>query len=188
MPQMTVKKVRGAFLAIFAPKAFGEQDPAYGGKFVVPKDHPQVKDLDAAMLAAAKEKWGEKGPAILAKLIEEDRVCFHKKTYTNKNGDPVDGFEDAYYISARNGGDSPTKPSAFTAANVKLDEPAGLIYSGAFFDTSIDIYAQDNKYGRRINASLRGVRFADKGEAFGGGVAAGADEFGAPAEGAEDFV
>ena len=36
---------------------------------------------------------------------------------------------------------------------------------------------QDNAYGKRVNASLRGVQFAGDGEAFGGGRPAEVDEF-----------
>lgn len=190
MPRMTVKNLRLGFPAIYAMKAFGEGDPAYGAKFPVPPDHPQVKDIDAAMLQAAKDKWGDKGPDILKLLIEDNRVCFvHKEYRSKKDGAPYDGFKDAFYLSARNGGDTPTKPSAFAADNSPAGADSGIIYAGCYVDASIDIYAQDNSFGRRINCSLRGVRFAGPGEAFSGGQPASADEFGEPQEGAgQDFV
>jgi hypothetical protein len=33
----------------------------------------------------------------------------------------------------------------------------------------VELWAQDNQYGKRINASLGGVQFAKDGESFGGG-------------------
>ena len=36
----------------------------------------------------------------------------------------------------------------------------------------VELWAQDNNYGKRINASLAGVQFAKDGEAFAGGTVA----------------
>ena len=53
-----------------------------------------------------------------------------------------------------------------------------LIYDGCRVNAKIEIWAQDNKFGRRINCSLLGVMFAGEGENFGGGAApASADDF-----------
>jgi hypothetical protein len=63
----------------------------------------------------------------------------------------------------------------------------GVIYAGCYVHASVEIYAYDSpKWGRRINAVLRGVKFCADGEGFGGSTAASADEFGADDE--EDFV
>ena len=40
-------------------------------------------------------------------------------------------------------------------------------YSGCYVNASITLWAQNNKFGKRINANLRGVQFVDDGEAFG---------------------
>ena len=64
-----------------------------------------------------------------------------------------------------------------------------LIYSGCHTHVSLDIWAQDNKWGRRINCTLRGVMFAGDGANFGGGSApASASEFAEFAEDAEDLL
>lgn len=195
MPRLTLKGVQLMFEAVYAPKAFGEGDPAYSGKFPIPKNHSQVAAIEAAMLTAAKEKWNEKGEIILKGLIEDGEVCFQRREYKNKKtGEPSAGFEGTFYLSARNGGENPTKPTAFAPDNTPAGADSGLIYSGRYVDASVDIYAQDNKYGRRINCSLRGVRAAfgpdgQPGESFGGGQPAQADEFGEPMTGeTADFV
>ena len=41
----------------------------------------------------------------------------------------------------------------------------------------LEIYAQDNQFGKRVNASLLGVMFHSDGEAFGGGTTATLDDF-----------
>jgi hypothetical protein len=59
----------------------------------------------------------------------------------------------------------------------KLEKDTGVIYSGCFVNAQIDIWAQDNGFGKRINCTLAGVQFAADGDAFGGGRPASADDF-----------
>ncbi len=188
MPRLTIKNVRLAFENIFAMSSVGDSAPAYSAKFIVPKDHPQIDEIRAAVNNAAKEKWEGNAPAVLAKLTKDGKMAWVEGDYLNKNGDPWDGFKGNFYLSTRNGGDNPTKPSVFSSNNQPIGPGEG-VYGGCYVDASVDIYPQDStQYGRRINCSLRGVRFAGKGEAFGGGQPASADEFGAPVETNEDFV
>ena len=43
----------------------GEGKPAFSMTAILPKDHPQIKELHAAEVAVAKEKWGAKADANL---------------------------------------------------------------------------------------------------------------------------
>jgi hypothetical protein len=65
-------------------------------------------------------------------------------------------------------------------------------HSGAVVNASLDVWAQDNKWGRRINCSLRGVMLTGEGENLGGGSSpASADEFASlakPIPDAADFL
>jgi hypothetical protein len=185
--KLLIKNVRMAFPSIFEPEAFGDGDPAYGGKFIVPQEHPQLAEIRKAVTTAATEKWGEKAAGILSLLKDDKKVAWVEGPYRNKNGDIYDGFEGMYHLSTRNGGKAPVKPSAFDTQNRPVTQSDGVLYSGCYVDVSVEFYAQDNGYGRRINCSLRGVRKAADGDSFGGGASAGADEFGAPAN-VEDFV
>lgn len=192
MPKFTLKGVRLAFPNIFTMGSVGDGEPAYGARFIVPPDHPQIAEIEAAMAEAAKEKWKETGAAVLKKLITDKRVCFSKETYTGKNGQPYDGFEDMYSLGARNGKKKDgtiLKPTTFNNQNQPTGPDDGLIYGGAKVDASIEIYAQDNDFGRRINCTLRGVRFVEHGSGFGGGSPASSGDFGEPVEvDAEDFA
>jgi hypothetical protein len=187
MPKLLVKNVRLSFPSLFEPQTFGEGEPAYSAKFIIDPKDPNVKVLRDAMALAAKEKWAEKGADVLKFLIENKKVAFVEGTYKNQKGDTYDGYEGMYYLSARN---PKVKPTTFDAHNNSVGEKDGVIYNGCYVDASVEIYAQDNSFGRRINCSLRGVRFAGHGESFGGGAPASADDFGAPAPAAvaDDFV
>lgn len=54
----------------------------------------------------------------------------------------------------------------------------------------LEFWAQDNKFGKRVNATLMGVQFFRDGDAFSGGGAASDDDFDDVTSGAEsgDFV
>ena len=60
----------------------------------------------------------------------------------------------------------------------------GKPYGGCYVDVSVDIWAQDNSWGKRINGKLRWVQFRSDGDAFSGGAPASESEFEAIAEGA----
>jgi len=183
--KLTIKNVRIAFPAVFQPQAVGDGEPAYGAKFIIPPDHPQIAEIRKAIETVAKAQWNDKAPSVLKLLLADKKVAFVEGPYLNKNGEPYDGFEGMFHLSSRS---AKTRPTAFDNANRPVSESDGLIYSGAYVDAAVEIYAQDNKWGRRVNCGLRGVRFVNHGESFGGGAPASADDFGDPVDVDEDFV
>ena len=169
--RILLKDVRLAFPNLWkatAPKGGGEA--AFSASLLMPKTHKQVAELKAAFKAMAKEKWGAKGESVLKALEAADKLCLH-------DGDgkaDYEGFEDQLYVSSR----SKIRPSVFDGQRQELNEADGKPYSGCYVNASIELWAQDNSYGKRINAQLRGVQFLRDGDAFaGGGHAADADEF-----------
>jgi len=48
-------------------------------------------------------------------------------------------------------------------------EDDGTIYAGCYVNAIISLWAQDNTYGKRINAQLEGVQFCNNGEPLGAG-------------------
>jgi hypothetical protein len=166
-----LRDVRLAFPSIFkasAPKGGGEE--AFSASFLIPKTHKQLPELKKALAAVAAEKWGAKGPAVLKALEAADKTCLH-------DGDSkaeYEGFEGNLYVSSR----SKVRPTVFDQARNELTQADGKPYSGCYVNASIDLWPQDNSFGKRINAQLRGVQFLRDGDAFaGGGQPAEADEF-----------
>lgn len=167
-----LNNVRGAFLnALFeAQTVGGEGEPAYGGTWLFAPDHPAKALLDDAFEKVAKEKWGDKAPAVLKELRAKDRLALHdgdtKSTY--------DGFEGMLFVSSR----SKVRPTVIDRDRSPLTAADGRPYSGCYCNVIIELWPQDNQYGKRINATLKGVQFVRDGDAFGGGTpAAEADEF-----------
>ena len=188
-----LKGVVMSFPALADPQSFGEGEPAYGAKFPIKIDGAHQKLLEEAMLAEAKEAWKDKAQSVLDMLIEDGKVAFVKKVYrSKKTGEAYQGFEGSHYLSARN---AKTQPTVFNQYGEEIAAKGDIerqAFSGAVVNASVEIWAQDNKWGRRVNCSLRGVMLTGEGENFGGGSSpASADEFGGLAKAkaeAEDIL
>lgn len=177
--RIMLKNVVLAFPALAEPQSFGEGEPAYGAKFPIKPNSEQQKAIEAAVLAEAKEAWKDKADSVVKMLEEDGKVAFTKKVYkSKKTGEAYQGFEGTHYLSTRN---AKTQPTVFNQYGEELSGKSDIeakAFSGAVVNASIEVWAQDNKWGRRINCSLRGVMLTGEGENFGGGSSpASADEF-----------
>lgn len=177
--RIMLKNVVLAFPALAEPQSFGEGEPAFGAKFPIKPNSEQQKAIEAAILAEATEVWKDKADSVLKMLEEDGKVAFTKKVYrSKKTGEAYQGFDGAHYLSTRN---AKTQPTVFNQYGEELSgkgEIEAKAFSGAVVNASVEIWAQDNKWGRRINCSLRGVMLTGEGENFGGGSPpASADEF-----------
>jgi Enterobacter phage Enc34, ssDNA-binding protein len=167
--------VRLAFANIFEAKAAAaEAEPRYSACFILDPASDNAKKLDKAVLAVATEKWKDKATAVLKKLVEDNRMSYVRSDKTDKNGEVYEGFEGSYSISASN----KRRPSIFDRDPAhQLVAADGRPYSGCYVNALITVWAQDNQYGRRINAELNGVQFVGDGDAFGAGRVASKDDF-----------
>ncbi len=168
--KVKLSNVRLAFPALFEAKTVnGEGAPAFSASFLLTPDHPAIKELLDAFEKMGQEKWGAKWPTVKKTIEAKDAFALH-------NGDSkaeYEGYEGNFFISARN----KTRPVVLDRDKSPLVESDGKPYAGCYVNASIELWAQDNNYGKRINASLRGVQFLKDGEAFAGGGVASADEF-----------
>lgn len=97
-----------------------------------------------------------------------------------------EGFEGNMALSATNR----QHPTVVDKDRSPLTEADGVVYAGCYVNAVVEIWAQDNQWGKRINASLKGVQFYADGNAFAGGGVASVDDFEDISEGAEaeEFV
>jgi len=171
--RIKLKNVRLAFCQdLFKPGTFqgdSSAKPAYSSTFLLPKKDPQAAALNKAMEDVAVAKWSAKGKKMLTELIAKDKVCVHDGDLK----DQYEGFADCHYVSTR----TSIKPTVYDKDVEPVSAESGVVYAGCYVYASIELYAQDNKYGKRINATLRGVQKVRDGDAFAGGTAAAADEF-----------
>jgi len=171
--QLRVKlsDVRLAFPTIWDPEQFqGTGEAAYSCSLIVPRDSPQLKQIEAAIILAATRKWPEKWANILREIKNKDALCVHDGDMKSE----WEGFADNWYVSCR----GTTRPKIVDInPDKELTRNSGKPYAGCYVTAVIEIWAQSNQYGKRINASLAGLQFKRDGEAFAGGRPADTSEF-----------
>lgn len=163
--KIMLKDVRLSFPQLFRAKAFGDGsqgEPAFSAEFLIDKNtklgQKTLDMIDDAIYEAKVKKWGEdekKWPK-----ISKDKPFF-------KDGDDPDyerpETEGMMIVSSRN----PKKPRILGIDKEDLHESDGIIYGGCYVDAIVRVWAQDNKFGKRVNCSLEAVRFRRDGDAFG---------------------
>ena len=169
--RITLKEVVIAYAQGIFEARVPEQggDPKYTAAFLFSKDHSAVKQLTDAVVAVAKEKWGVKADETLKQLKAADRLPVHSGDAKPNSA----GYASKLYVNAGN----KIRPVVIDANKGALTAADGRPYSGSVVNVILDIWPQDNKFGKRINASLLGVQFVRDGERLAGGSMATADDF-----------
>lgn len=183
--RILLKNVRLAFPNLFEPTTVaGEGKPRYSATLLIPVDHPQIAEIEAAQAQVANAKWGAKAVAITKGLSKQDKLALHDGDTKSK----YDGFPGNFFISAA--AQENAAPTVVDRDRSPLSAKSGRPYAGCFVNASIELWAQDNNYGQRVNAQLRGIQFFSDGDSFSAGRPAEADEFEAVEEGAgaDDFA
>ena len=153
--------------------------PKYNCGIILSPDHPQLEAVRAKMKAVAQEKWGAKWEATYTALEKQDKLALH-------DGDlkpNYDGYPGNFFLNPNSEESAP--PTVIDRDRTKLTARSGRPYAGCYVNASIEIWAQDNTFGKRINAQLRGVQFLRDGDAFSSARPADVDEFGDVSDGSE---
>ncbi len=120
-----------------------------------------IKAIQAEIAKMQKDELKSKLPA--------DKICL-------KDGDEIDydGYAGCMSVKAS----TAKRPIVIGKDKSPLSEDDNVIYSGCYVNAIISLWAQNNGFGKRINASLEGVQFAKDGSPFGdGGSKASVDDF-----------
>lgn len=178
--KLMLKNVRLAFPNLFKPQTVnGEGEPAYSCTLILTPDHPQLVEIQKAQEAVGQDKWGAKWAAVKKELHAKDKMALHDGDTKSQYG----GFEGNFFVSTR--AKQSARPTVIDRNKSPLTEADGRPYAGCYVNASVELWAQDNAYGKRINAQIRGVQFVRDGDSFGGGSAASSDEFDEVNEGAD---
>jgi len=167
--KVVIKNARLSFPDLFEPRAFQAGDtPKFKATALVPKGSEMVREIEAAIMKVATDKWNTKAAGIVKSIRgNPNKFCFQdgdNKTY--------DGYEGMMAFSASN----KVRPTIIDRDKSPLSVSDGRPYAGCYVNMIVDVFAYDNS-GNGIAASLSGVQFVKDGEAFGGGRPASADEF-----------
>ena len=183
--RILLKNVRLAFPNLFEPTTVaGKGKPRFSAALLIPSDHPQIAEIEAAQTAVANAKWGQEAAAIVKGLAKQDKLALHDGDTKSK----YDGFPGNFFVSAA--AQENAAPTVIDRDRSPLSAKSGRPYAGCFVNASIELWAQDNNYGQRVNAQLRGIQFYADGDSFSAGRPADSDEFDEVTEGAgaDDFA
>ncbi len=185
--KIQLKNVRLSFARLFVPKAFREgQKARYEASFLLDpsnEEHQeQIETLQRAALGVIKAKHNGKVPKALDLCFgyaDGDPIKVGPNKYTNKPKE-YDGYEGMLAVSSAN----TTQPKVVgrkrdpdTGKFEVVTEESGEVYSGCYVNATITLWAQDNEFGKRVNANLRAVQYVSKGDAFGVAPVDADDEF-----------
>lgn len=167
-----IKNVRLAFPDIRQAVQYQGTGPFnYKATFLVPPGSDADKAILAAIETAAKNKWAEKaGPIVAqAKAAGSQKFC-----YVDGNTKAYDGFAGNMALAAsRAQKDGP--PKLLNRDLSELSADSGKPYGGCTVNAKVQIWAQENEFGKGIRATIVTVQFVADGDAFSGSGPATAD-------------
>jgi hypothetical protein len=162
MAKIQLKNVRLSFPSIFKRSEFNGEQGKFEATFLLNKEtqSDQIAVIQNAIEEAIKE----------AKIkVPSDKRCL-------KDGDEVeyDGYAGCMSIKASNN----KRPTIIDRDKTPLaEDDANAPYAGCYVNAIVDLWVQNNNYGKRINANLYGIQFLKDGESFGSGDFDVTDEF-----------
>ena len=158
--KVRLKMVRLSYPHLFKAKGFGRDqtgEKKFSATAIIDPDTKAGKAnmdlLDDAIAAAKEAKWGNKPPK-----LKSDKICFRD------GDDDVDETKGMMVCVASNS----KRPITLDENGDDVTEADDVLYAGCYVDMIVRIWAQDNEFGQRINASLEGVKYRDEGEPFSG--------------------
>lgn len=151
--------VRVCFPALFERPIIAGDEGNWGAKLLLdpakPEDVAQIKAVLTLMKHAAQDSGK------FEKMPPQDKRCLRDGNELARAE-----YKDMYVVGASN---DKGPPFVFNKKRQLVeDSTKNPIYSGCYADAQIQIWIQDNSYGKRINASLRGIGFVADGESFDG--------------------
>lgn len=192
--KLFLTNVRGAFLKLGEPEQYQNAGAfRWSATALVRKDDKaQIAKVEAALQTAAEEKWGPKGAAQLKAILGDKGKC----AWLDGDKSTNDGYEGCMSLASHRASEK-GRPIVFDSDRTPIYAPdntlypgkGGRIYSGMFVNMELEIWAQDNKHGKALRATLMGLQRYRDGDAFGGGSQPNPESFGEVAEGvdAEDI-
>lgn len=160
--KIKLRNVRISFPSLFNKAEFNGDVTKYEATFLINKETQadQIADIEAKIEAAIKENKVK---------VASDKRCL-------KDGDEsdYDGYANHMSIKAANN----KRPLVIDRDKSILVEEDERIYSGCYVNVTLEVWIQNNSWGKRANCNLLAVQFAKDGDAFGAGGSSGsADDF-----------
>lgn len=162
MAKIKLNNVRLSFPSLFRKAVFSGEETKFEATFLLSKktQADKIKEIESAISTLMKETLKSKlGP---------DKVCL-------KDGDDFEYVGYAGHMSLK--ASSNKRPLVIDRDKSQLTEEDGRLYAGCRVNATIELWAQNNTYGKRINANLLAVQFYKDDEPFADGEKGSVDDF-----------
>jgi hypothetical protein len=148
--RIQLKNVRLSFHSIFEKAVFDGIEGKYEATFLIPKSDTKTKEQIDREIQKAIKSAGIKVPS--------DKYCI-------RDGDDseYDGYEDCWSLKSS----TRKRPLVLDSDGSPLTIEDGKIYEGCYVYAIIDFWIQDNKFGKRANSNLFGIKFYKDGDPLG---------------------
>lgn len=150
-----IDNVRLSYPHLATPQEGDDGSKKFGATFLLDKDiHSETAEV-------LKD--------LAAKTAKNAKVKVPSSKYFIKDGDEEFSdkpeCENMFVISAR----EKKRPVCRDAdkEEIDVDDIEEILYGGCYVSALIGLWVQDNKYGKRVNANLRSIKFIKDGEPFG---------------------
>lgn len=160
-----LRNVRLSFPHLFKPHAMEEgQEPKFSASFLMDcNEHAElIEEIETKVDRIALDFW-------------KKRTSFKTCLRDGNDKPDLDGFGDGIMFITASRRERPAVVDK--DPSVPLTAEDGKIYAGCYVNATIRLWVQDNKWGKRVNAELRGVQFHADGNSFGAGPINPEEEF-----------
>lgn len=184
-----ITNVRGAFLKLGDPEQYQNAGAfRWSATGLVRKtDTKQIKRVEDALMEVCVEKWGPKAKAAYASIMGDKNKC----AWLDGDKSTNDGYEGCMSLAAHRYAEKgrplvydSDKSPIYAADNSLYPGKGGRLPSGFYVNMEVELWAQDNKHGKALRATLLGIQRFAVGDAFGGGSQPDPESFGEIEEGA----
>lgn len=146
-----LKNVRVSFPHLFERPRINGEEGKFGATLLLDPatDQAQIKAVQSEIQRLLKEQ-------LKGVKLSPDKLCLRARPEREEYGDSLG-------LSAN----SNTQPVVIDVQrNQVLDKDKNPIYAGCYVNAKIGLWAQSNKFGKRINANLVAIQFAADGDSF----------------------
>ena len=159
--KIKLQNVRLSFPSLFKPAEFNGVQGKYEATFLMNKETQakMIEEVEAKIALIQKDNKAKVSP---------DKICLKDGEYVSYSG-----YEGSMSIK----GGSNRRPTVIDRDKSPLVEDDNKLYAGCYVNAVLELWFQDNTYGKRINCNLLGVQFAKDGESFGAGPVDASDDF-----------
>lgn len=163
MSKIILKNVRISFPSLYKKGSFNGEETKFQATFLLNKEEHAESITAIKAQIAELVKTNLKGAKIAA-----DKLCL-------RDGDDVeyDGYAGCYSIKCS----TKKRPIVIDRDRSPLTEDDGKPYGGCYVNASIDLWVQNNAYGKRVNSTLLAVQFFKDGEPFSDGSTGDINDF-----------